>query len=276
MNGQNDLNAAVAAHWGRRDAAGWILTRLESEGVARPGWRDVARYDQIHAGGLHAVRDLAALLPIGHRQRVADLGAGLGGSARYLAAAHDCSVVCVDLTPAFVEGGRLLTERVGLGARVEHMLADATAVPLPSGGVDGVWVQHVALQVRESGDLWREAVRLLKPGGWFGLHEWVHGAGPEPLYPSPWAPAGGQLSFLNTREALERELREAGLTYLNFVDVSAAMRDAYARQLSALADTNGDNPVLPPAEVTAVIANAERNLREGRAACLMGTARKAE
>lgn len=276
MNGQNDLNAAVVAHWGRRDAAGWILSRLESEGILRPDWRDVARYDQIHAGGLRAVKDLAALLPIECGQRVADLGAGLGGSARYLAEVHGCNVVCVDLTPAFVEGGRLLTERVGLGARVEHMLADATAVPLPSGSVDGVWVQHLALQVRESGALWREAVRLLKPGGWFGLHEWVRGTGPAPLYPSPWAPADGHLSFLNTRDVLERELREAGLTYLNFIDVSTAMRDTYSRQLKKLAETNGDHPLMPPAEVTTVIANAEQNLREARAACLMGTARKAE
>jgi cyclopropane fatty-acyl-phospholipid synthase-like methyltransferase len=42
---------------------------------------------------------------------VLDLGCGLGGASRYLAAERGCRVAGVDLTPNFVEAARILTNR---------------------------------------------------------------------------------------------------------------------------------------------------------------------
>ena len=50
---------------------------------------------------------------------VLDLGCGLGGTSRYLAAECGCRVAAIDLTPNFVEVARILTARCGLADRVE-------------------------------------------------------------------------------------------------------------------------------------------------------------
>lgn len=274
MSDTTDLNAAIARHWSRGDPLGWIEARLAAAGIAHPDYRDVARYDQIHAGGLAAVRELAALVGVRAGERVLDLGGGLGGAARWLAGERGCEVLCLDLTAQLVAAGAALTARVGLQARVRHLVGDATATPLPAASVDGVWVQHLAQHIPAAGRLWREAARVLKPGGWLGFHEWVLGPVGAPYYPAPWAPADGSLSYLDSRDALEHALQAAGFTQLAIVDVSTAMAAAYARQLAALrAQPVADNPVLPGPESLLALANAQASLVERRAGCLMGCAR---
>lgn len=267
--------AALIEHWSRGTPRQWIEARLAAEGIGRPGWRDVARYDQIHAGGLKAVAKLADLAGIGRGAQVADLGGGLGGSARWLAGELGCRVVCVDLTRALVEAGAELTAWVGLDAQVQHLHADASATGLPAGGFDGVWVQHLALHLPEPQALWQEAARLLRPGGVLALHEWTLGSGGEPYHPLPWSRADGSLSHLQTLDDFAAGLRAAGFTAVDFVDGSAAAAGSYASQRAALAQLERpDNPVLPADELLTVLANAERSLREGRCRCVYATARR--
>lgn len=266
--------ADLIAHWSRGTPRQWIEARLAADGIGQPGWRDVARYDQIHAGGLKAVARLAELAGIGRGAQVADLGGGLGGSARWLAGQLGCRVVCVDLTRALVEAGAELTAWVGLQGLVQHLLADASATGLPAGGFDAVWVQHLALHLPEPQALWQEAARLLRPGGVLALHEWALGGG-EPYHPLPWSRADGSLSHLQSLDDFAAGLRAAGFTAVDFVDDSAAAAAAYARQRAALAQLERpDNPVLPADELLTVLANAERSLRERRCVCVHATARR--
>ncbi|MFO1359838.1 class I SAM-dependent methyltransferase [Plasticicumulans sp.] len=267
--------ADVIAHWSRGTPRQWIQQRLADDGIERPGWRDVARYDQIHAGGLKAVATLAGLAGLGRGAGVVDLGGGLGGSARWLAGELGCRVVCVDLTRTLVEAGAELTAWVGLDAQVQHLHADASATGLPAGGFDAVWVQHLALHLPEPQALWQEAARLLRPGGVLALHEWTLGSGGEPYHPLPWSRADGTLSHLQTQAALAAGLRAAGFAEAGFVDGSQAAADAYAAQRATLAKLEcPDNPVLPADELLTVLANAERSLRKGRCHCVYATARR--
>jgi ubiquinone/menaquinone biosynthesis C-methylase UbiE len=70
---------------------------------------------------------------------VLDVGCGLGGSSRYLAAECGCRVAAIDLTPNFVEAARILTARCGLAERIEFQQANALALPFPDGTFDQVW-----------------------------------------------------------------------------------------------------------------------------------------
>lgn len=266
---------AIVAHWSRTCPRQWIEARFAADGITQPHWRDLCRYDQIHAGGLQAVVQLAGLAGIAPGARVADLGGGLGGSARWLAGELGCDVVCVDLTQALVEAGAGLSAWVGLGAHVRHLCADATATGLPAGGFDAVWVQHLALHLPDPQALWAEAARLLRPGGVLALHEWTLGSGGEPYHPLPWSQADGALSHLQTAADLGAGLRAAGFDEPAFVDDSPAAADAYARQRTVLAKLeHPDNPVLPAGELLTVLANAERSLREQRACCGFVLARR--
>src|SRR5262245_36765787 len=64
---------------------------------------DLAPLDKFHTGGIEATAELAAAAGIKDGSRIIDIGSGLGGPSRYLAATFDCRVHGFDLNPAFVE-----------------------------------------------------------------------------------------------------------------------------------------------------------------------------
>ena len=54
-----------------------------------------------------------------------DLGCGIGGPARYLAATFGSKVTGVDLSPSFIDAATYLTARCGLSHRVTFQVGEA-------------------------------------------------------------------------------------------------------------------------------------------------------
>src|SRR5262249_50450016 len=75
--------------------------------------QQLAALDQFHTRGLAATADLAKLAGITADTSVLDVGSGVGGPARFLAATYGCRGTGVDLSEPFVGAGRYLTERTG-------------------------------------------------------------------------------------------------------------------------------------------------------------------
>jgi sarcosine/dimethylglycine N-methyltransferase len=81
--------------------------------------------DQFHTRGLAATAELAKLAGITADMSVLDIGSGVGGPARLLAASYGCRVTGVDLSEPFVDAARYLTERTGQSERVSFETASA-------------------------------------------------------------------------------------------------------------------------------------------------------
>jgi 2-polyprenyl-3-methyl-5-hydroxy-6-metoxy-1,4-benzoquinol methylase len=64
---------------------------------------DLAPVDEFHVRGREATVELAHRASLWPGSRVLDFGCGLGGSARYLAAEHQCHVTGIDLTQEYVD-----------------------------------------------------------------------------------------------------------------------------------------------------------------------------
>jgi SAM-dependent methyltransferase len=112
-------------------------------------WTELAPLDHFHVRGLLATKELAAALhPLGST-RFLDIGSGLGGPARYLAAISQCHVVGVDLTEPFVKVAKLLTERAGLTGKVEFLHGNALDLPVADVAFDMAWMQHVAMNIAD-------------------------------------------------------------------------------------------------------------------------------
>jgi ubiquinone/menaquinone biosynthesis C-methylase UbiE len=139
---------------------------------------------------------------------VLDLGCGLGGASRYLAADCSCRVVATDLTPNFVEAARILTARCGLAERIEFRQTNALALPFQEGTFDHVWSYAVTMNIADKEELGREVVRVLKPGGRFSCNEIARESGEDPIFPLPWA-SDAKTSFLSTPRKCVPLLKQA-------------------------------------------------------------------
>ena len=99
--------------------------------------------------------------------RVIDLGAGYGGSARYLAKTHGCHITCLNLSEAQNEINRTKNEEEGLSSLIDVVYGSFENVPLPDQAYDIVWSQDAILHSGQRHKVVQEVARLLKPGGEF-------------------------------------------------------------------------------------------------------------
>lgn len=97
--------------------------------------------------------------------RVLDLGAGYGGSARYLATTFGCPVVALNLSEVENERDREMNKAIGLDHLIEVLDASFEDVPYPDGHFDVVWSQDSFLHSGDRDKVVQEAARVLKPGG---------------------------------------------------------------------------------------------------------------
>ena len=229
----------------------------------------LATLDQFHTRGLAATAELAKLAGVTSGMSVLDVGSGVGGPARYLAATCGCQVTGVDLSAPFVDAARYLTGRTGQGAQVSFKTASALELPFDVGRFDAVLLQHVAMNISDRPRLYREIRRVLKQGGRFATYDVVLGSGKTldgVHYPAPWARTPAT-SFLLTAEATCEAVEAAGFRTLVWQDDSTAAK-AWAAQLRAAPPASPNLGVVMGPDFAQLGGNLARNILEDRVAIL--------
>ncbi|WP_342236787.1 class I SAM-dependent methyltransferase [Inquilinus sp. OTU3971] len=256
----------VARHYGRSGIEQAFLDALRAAGKdidhLQPG--DLSGADEFHLGGPAATAALAADLGLGPETHLLDIGCGIGGPARHLAAALDCRVTGIDLTAEFVEAAEALTRRCGLA--VSFRQGSALAMPFPDGAFDAATLIHVGMNIADKAALFAEVRRVLKPGARFGVYDIMRVAEGDLPYPMPWA-ATPETSFVEPPETYRRLLGQAGFTIEAEHDRSdLALR--LGREARERAAARGPSPLGPhllmgptaPQRVANVMATLERGL----------------
>ena len=264
----SDVLEDVRDHYRATGLTGRLKTALAALGPEdrRLTPQELAALDQFHTRGLAATAELARLIGITAGLSVLDVGSGLGGPARIVAATCGCQVTGVDLSEPFVEAARYLTGRTGQGGQVSFETASALALPFESGRFDVVLLQHVAMNIADRPRLYREIRRVLKAGGRFATFV-VVSTGGEPHYPVhypvPWARAPAT-SFLLTANATRGAIEPAGFRTLAWHDDTEAAK-AWIAQLRASGPPPSPNlGVVMGPDFAQLAANLGRNLLEGR------------
>jgi ubiquinone/menaquinone biosynthesis C-methylase UbiE len=171
-------------------------------------------------GGRDATLALAQWADIRAGDHVLDLGSGLGGPARTLAASFSCQVTGLDLSPEFCRVAQRFTERVELTDRVRFQQGSATDMPFGDSSFAVVWMHNVGMNIPDKERLYREIYRVLRSGGRLVISEYM--AGPEqPLhFPVPWAREAA-LSFLRPADEVRELLRAIGFNERKWHDRTA-------------------------------------------------------
>jgi sarcosine/dimethylglycine N-methyltransferase len=218
--------------------------------------------DQFHTRGSAATAEFARLVDISADMRVLDVGSGIGGPARTLAAIYSCRVIGVDLSEPFVDAARYLTERTRQSGLVSFETANALELPFADGLFDAVLLQYVAMNIADRARLYREVRRVLKPGGKFATFDVVANGG-EPHYPVPWARTPAT-SFLLPADATRAAIESAGFRTQAWQDDTEAAKAWFAQLRQSGPPPSPNLGVVMGPDFPQIAANLGRNLLEGR------------
>ncbi|TVS13237.1 MAG: methyltransferase domain-containing protein [Wenzhouxiangella sp.] len=130
------------------------LYRSEDESIAIASRRTVQ----------HMAALAGALTP---SSRMIDLGAGYGGSARYLADRFGLHCVALNLSNVENDRSRQMNRDAGLDDRIEIVEGDFASLDFPDETFDLAWSQEAILHSGSRDKVCAEAARVLKPGGRF-------------------------------------------------------------------------------------------------------------
>jgi len=261
--------AGLEAHYSARDIEARILAALRAAGLdpdRRISPEALGALDHFHTGGLRASRDLMALARIGAGDHVLDIGAGLAGPARMLAAEAGCRVDCIEMSPDFCAGAALLNRLTGLGERITVHEGSALDLPFADDAFDVAWMQNI----EDKRGLYREIHRVLGPGGRFAFQELAAGETATSHFPLPWATDPAD-SFLAPMEEMLSVLGETGFVAEVFEDTSHA-------HLSSSAAAGAPGPLTLGVFVENLAqkaGNARRSLEEGQVRLVRGVFRVA-
>jgi cyclopropane fatty-acyl-phospholipid synthase-like methyltransferase len=109
----------------------------------------------------------ARLVGVDASSRILDLGAGYGGSARYLADRFGCQATCLNLSETQNALNRTLTAEAGLTDRVSVVYGDFENIPDPDDSFDIVWSQDAILHSGNRTRVLDEVRRVLVGNGQF-------------------------------------------------------------------------------------------------------------
>ncbi len=215
------MSMSVEQHYGSDGIVGRLLAAVEG---ARPGDGPLTAerlypFDQFHGRELVATREHAARLAPAKTDYVLDIGSGIGGPARYLAATFGCRVTGIDLTPRFVEAATELSALCHLDQRVDFICADAREMPFEDAAFDHAICFYVGMNLPDKAAVLAEAARVIRPGGRLIWTEAV-GTAADLRYPLPWA-AMADASHLTGAGALVALVEAAGFRILAAEDETA-------------------------------------------------------
>jgi SAM-dependent methyltransferase len=184
--------------------------------------------------GFHLLDALAARGIFRKYESVLDLGAGLGGVSRWLAARLGCEVVGMALDVAEAIAAGELTRRAGLSAQVRPVAAAASALPFRSGRFTHVWAVEILSRLPEPGRALAEAFRTLRRGGTLAMQELVAGERAAPITIPGWrlVPAAERAAALDRAGFVDLEVRDRTAEAAERSAQTLAARAQLARRLA--------------------------------------------
>jgi MPBQ/MSBQ methyltransferase len=235
--------SAVAGHYGSNNLKSQIFEAISQSGLdlscLRPA--DLGPVDEFHMGGRATTAEIVGRSGLTASDRVLDIGCGLGGLVRYLASEVGCRVTGLDLTPEYIDIAKEFTELTGLSAMADFVIGSALSLPFDDKIFDTALTFHAGMNIADRETKYREAARVLRPGGKLVIYDVLKGAEPGMRFPTPWAETQ-KTSHLVSAEKLRHLLSSAGFSILNAEDRTPLVLQHHRQKVIEMSDGT-----LPPA-----------------------------
>jgi len=229
--GHDDRVEATRSYYDSDGAEGFYSTIWGGEDL------HIGIYDtegeSIRQASRRTVARMADSVNIEGKTRVLDVGAGYGGSARYLARSRGCPVTCLNLSAVQNERNRRLTAEQGLENLVSVVEGNFEDLPFADDDYDLVWSQDAILHSANRRQVLAEVSRVLASGGRFVCTDPMQSEDADAALLAP------VLERLNLESlatlSFYREMGAAvGMPMVGFEDLSTQLPRHYARVLAEL------------------------------------------
>ncbi|KZV90503.1 delta-sterol C-methyltransferase [Exidia glandulosa HHB12029] len=117
---------------------------------------------------------LAAQMGLRPGMRVLDVGCGVGGPAREIAQFTDATIVGVNNNDFQIGRARKYTKAAGLESQVTYVKGDFMKLveQFGEGSFDAVYAIEATVHAPNWEGIYGQILKILKPGGVFGVYEW--------------------------------------------------------------------------------------------------------
>ena len=161
---------------------------------------------------------------------VLDLGAGFGGTARYLVKRYGCRVTALNISEAENERNRRMNREQGVADRIEVVDGSFEELPFEDERFDVVWSQDAFLHSSDRAGVLREASRVLASDGEFVFTDPMMA---DDCPPDVLAPIFERLklSSLGSPRFYQEAARAAGMDVVAFDDLSPHLARHYGAVL---------------------------------------------
>lgn len=195
--------------------------------------------------------------------RVLDLGAGYGGTARYLARTYGCKVTCLNLSEVQNERNRAMTSEAKLEMLIDVVDGDFEHLPFEDGSFDMVWSQDSFLHSSDREAVVGEISRVLV---------WKGG---DVVFTDPMAAANASeerlgpikqrlsIDSFGSRDFYERELKRHGFEVVSFEGHPEQLTTHYSRVLEEIENQREGLEKDIPAEYLEHVSAGLRNWIRG-------------
>lgn len=174
------------------------------------------------------VATMARKVSLNPDRRLLDIGAGYGGSARYLARQFGVKVDALNLSEVENERDREMNREQALDDLIKVIDGDFEHLPFADNSFEVVWSQDAILHSGNRRRVFEEVSRVLKPGGIFIFTDPMQKAGADrqalqPVYDRI------HLNSLGSVDAYDEYAHELGLEKLGFDNHSHQLPRHYQR-----------------------------------------------
>jgi len=156
------------------------------------GWAKSFHFSRFYKGESFAAslarheHYLSANMGLKRGMRVLDVGCGVGGPAREIATFSDATIVGLNNNEFQLQRARKYTKKAGLEGQVTFVRGDfmKLAEQFGENSFDAVYAIEATVHAPSFAGVYGEIMKVLKPGGVFGVYEWVMTDAWDPSIPS--------------------------------------------------------------------------------------------